>query len=239
MRHYLHLSAFITSVLIGASAPALARGGRGSQTEYDAGRRHQPSGRGTRQSRGGRHQRSTRRRLDPLTGMGPGIDQPGVPNTSTPGIIGTGYPERAGATDRPIRFSRESRSISYWLGGLGFQSPGTSFPLEVRSAIFTGGLPIRATRGLEALGDDNSGNGRWSSFSGIHRRRYSRLHRPVGRLGGYRPLPVLCLCRDLPGAADFGTTIFRFDGLAGLSVMLRETQSDEAIQAASCGYGLL
>src|SRR5712691_11068535 len=32
----------------------------------------------------------------------------------------------------------------------------------------------------------------------------SRLHRHIGRNGGYRPLPVLCLRRDLPGPADPG-----------------------------------
>src|SRR5438552_11863174 len=36
----------------------------------------------------------------------------------------------------------------------------------------------------------------------LDRCRRSRLHRHIGRNGGYRPLPVLCLRRDLPGPAD-------------------------------------
>src|SRR6266436_4966099 len=38
----------------------------------------------------------------------------------------------------------------------------------------------------------------------LDRCRRSRLHRHIGRNGGYRPLPVLCLRRDLPGPADPG-----------------------------------
>src|SRR5438093_11153999 len=39
-------------------------------------------------------------------------------------------------------------------------------------------------------------------LSDIDRRRPSRLHGHIGRVSGYRPLPVLCLRRDLPGPAD-------------------------------------
>src|ERR1700694_5687595 len=69
---------------------------------------------------------------------------------------------------------------------------------EVRSAILRS--PTRAAK-AEGVGDDNSEMGA-DLLSGVDRRRRARLHRHIGRIGGCRPLPVLCLRRDLPGPAD-------------------------------------
>src|SRR5258705_6228544 len=53
----------------------------------------------------------------------------------------------------------------------------------------------------------------------LDRCRRSRLHRHIGRNSGYRPLPVLCLRRDLPGAADPGANDLQ--GMSGLFPSLR------------------
>jgi hypothetical protein len=91
MRHKLHLSAIIAMSLIGASAPALAQGaGAAAQTgtapgvgtNPPVGAPDNPAAAGISAAPGGASTTTT--------GMGPGINQPGVPNTSTPGIIGTG-----------------------------------------------------------------------------------------------------------------------------------------------------
>src|SRR5258707_2439530 len=74
----------------------------------------------------------------------------------------------------------------------------------------------------------------------LDRCRRSPLHRHIGCNSGYRPLPVLCLCRDLPGAADPGANDLQ--GMSGLFPSLRGANGsrgcgpddglrDEAIQA--------
>jgi hypothetical protein len=82
MRYKLHLPALIAVAMIGASAPALAQGAGaqigttpGVGTNPPVGAPANPAAAGASTS---------------TTGMGAGINQPGVPNTSTPGIIGTG-----------------------------------------------------------------------------------------------------------------------------------------------------
>jgi hypothetical protein len=91
MRHKLHLSALIAIAMIGASAPALAQGaGAAAQTgstpgvgtNPPVGAPANPAAAGISSAPGGASTTTT--------GMGAGINQPGVPNTSTPGIIGTG-----------------------------------------------------------------------------------------------------------------------------------------------------
>src|SRR5947209_19548299 len=57
------------------------------------------------------------------------------------------------------------------------------------------------TESLTERTDDNSQMGA-DLLPGVDRRRYPRLYRDFGGLRGRRPLPVLYLRGDLPGAAD-------------------------------------
>src|ERR1700716_3070819 len=67
-------------------------------------------------------------------------------------------------------------------------------------------------------------------LSDLDRRRHPRLHRHIGRDGGYRPLPVLRLFRDLPGPADPGAHRLQgLDGKPAFSVIARSA-ADETIQ---------
>jgi hypothetical protein len=68
-------------------------------------------------------------------------------------------------------------------------------------------LPI-LWREAGGVSDDNPEMGA-DLLSGVGCRRHPRLHRPVGRIGGYRPLPVLRLRRDLLGPADSWADDFR------------------------------
>src|ERR1700694_2932842 len=99
-------------------------------------------------------------------------------------------------------FPRKSRPIIDFGQWATNKTPPVSRPLpepvsspEVRSAILRS--PSRAAK-AEGVGDDNSEMGA-DLFSGVDRRRRARLHRHIGRIGGCRPLPVLCLRCDLPG----------------------------------------
>ena len=91
MRHRLLLSSLIAVSVIGVTAPALAQGaGAAAQTgsapgvgtNPPVGAPANPGSAGISAAPGGASTTTT--------GMGPGINQPGIPNTSTPGIIGTG-----------------------------------------------------------------------------------------------------------------------------------------------------
>jgi hypothetical protein len=83
MRHKLHLSALIAIAVIGSGAPALAQGA-GAQlgTAPGVGTNPPVGAPGISSAPGGASTATT--------GMGAGVNQPGVPNTSTPGVIGTG-----------------------------------------------------------------------------------------------------------------------------------------------------
>src|SRR5207245_10245472 len=68
---------------------------------------------------------------------------------------------------------------------------------------FTDGLRPPRAGTYVGVGDDYPEMGA-DLPAGLDRGRRSRIHRSSGCLGRHRPLPVLRLRRDLPGAADTG-----------------------------------
>jgi hypothetical protein len=88
MRHRLHLSVTLAMSLIGATTSAFAQGAGAGAAMGNA------PGVGTNPPVGAPNPGSAGITSAPggssTTGMGGGINQPGVPNTSTPGVFGTG-----------------------------------------------------------------------------------------------------------------------------------------------------
>jgi hypothetical protein len=101
MRHKLHLSAVIAMSLMSAASTAFAQnpGAAGAQGGVAPGMAGvppvgtaptNPGSAGISSAPGGSSTTTTGRGTGSPLGFNPGVSQPGAPNTSTPGTIGTG-----------------------------------------------------------------------------------------------------------------------------------------------------
>src|SRR5437868_12095662 len=106
------------------------------------------------------------------------------------------FPWRAGraARLRAITASAKAQAIAQ------HAAPVVMEPVPcraVRTSVYEGPPCGQSWRS----GDDNSEMGA-DLFGSVNHRGHPRLHRDIGGIGGYRPLPLLRLCRDLPCPAD-------------------------------------